>query len=456
MSKEALDDLARFLALRKHRRMNIYKEEKGVATSYFWSAGHDNLEEGTFVNWYTNIPMPYLPWERNRPYADGTSYNYLMTEIHFRPDDASDAFEVKSKDYSEKSTKDGPYPVCEIPSKTLVLKLRGLCPEFSFGREFLYTISQDGQEHFQGKTSNAILQFNLTESQWQLYDKKDKQRMITSAAERHSFMLGLQQVTFLKAKDDPCSKDSLAQKIKFTACKDGFFTCSDGHCIPMRKRCDQTRHCKDESDEQDCRIIVMKNYNRNIAPFIVDPLNDTLTPVDINVSATIIDILKINEVEQSFEVKFKLVMGWYDYRLVYHNLKVNRIANSPVFAEVKELWIPNIIFDNTRNNDVMTLDNLADVTISREGDPEPSDITVVDEIDIFKGSENSLTFDKGFTKELQCDFQLQLYPFDTQICTINLQVKINILTACKDSSITGRRVQENDNEVNSKDNSYEK
>ena len=93
-------------------------------------------------------------------------------------------------------------------------------------------------------------------------------------------------------------------------------------------------------------------------------------------------------------------MSWYDYRLTYHNLKVDRIANSPIFEEVKEVWIPNIIFDNTENNDVMTLDNLAEVTISREGDPEPSDISVVDEIDIFKGSENRITFGKGFTKTL--------------------------------------------------------
>jgi len=313
------------------------------------------------------------------------------------------------------------HPVCEIPSQTLTLKLRGLCSDFSFGREYVFTISEDGRDFFQGKRKNTNLEFNITENLWQLYDKKNK-LTLTSAASKQSYMLGLQQVSFSQAKDEACYKDTLTQKIKFTACKEGFFTCSDGHCIAMRKRCDQTAHCLDKSDEQNCRIIIMENYNRNIAPYIVDPSNDTITPVDINISTKIIDILKINEVEQSFQVKFKLVMSWYDYRLTYHNLKVDRIANSPNFEEVKELWIPNIIFDNTENNDVMTLDNIAKVTISREGNPEPSDLSVVDEIDIFKGSENRITFDKGFTKTLQCEYQLQLYPFDTQVCTINFQV----------------------------------
>ena len=98
------------------------------------------------------------------------------------------------------------------------------------------------------------------------------------------------------------------------------------------------------------------------------------------------------------------------------------MENSPTMEEVGKIWIPKIVFDNTENNDVMTLDNIAKVTISREGNPEPSDLSVVDEIDIFKGSENRITFDKGFTKTLQCEYQLQLYPFDTQVCTINFQV----------------------------------
>ena len=125
----------------------------------------------------------------------------------------------------------------------------------------------------------------------------------------------------------------------------------------MSKRCDQSAHCQDESDEKDCKLVVMKkNYNKNIAPFTVDPDNDNIESVHVNISTKVIDILNINEVQQSFKVKFSILLSWYDYRLVYHNLKTSRIANSPTVEEKDKLWIPNIVFDNTKFNDVITND----------------------------------------------------------------------------------------------------
>ena len=62
------------------------------------------------------------------------------------------------------------------------------------------------------------------------------------------------------------------------------------------------------------------------------------------------------------------------------------------------------------------------MTISIEGISLSSDETVVDEINIFKGSENKITFDMVYTKTLKCIYELQLYPFDTQECTIDLNV----------------------------------
>ena len=50
------------------------------------------------------------------------------------------------------------------------------------------------------------------------------------------------------------------------------------------------------------------------------------------------------------------------------------------------------------NNDVIASDPLAKVTISKEGVFELSGETVVDEINIFKGAENKITFDKVYTK----------------------------------------------------------
>ena len=56
--------------------------------------------------------------------------------------------------------------------------------------------------------------------------------------------------------------------MKLSGCADDEFTCSDGQCINMNSRCDQIINCRDESDEQNCRCLVLKNgYNKAVPPF---------------------------------------------------------------------------------------------------------------------------------------------------------------------------------------------
>ena len=417
MSKEDYEDCVRFVAQEKH--MNNSEIFYNNVQFGVWHAGSDEREEGKFTNWYTNEPMPYLPWKEDRPYTASTTYNYIMSLIRIKTvNETKEVEKAHIEDYQDGSLNS---PVCTKESKTLIFKLRGLCADFSFDRAYVYTIDGYGQEVFLGHT-NSMIKYNSTAKLWHLFKPADNSSLITSAADWNSYLIGLNQVSFEKAKEENCHKGELLQNIKFTTCTTGFFTCNDGRCIPMHKRCDQTMNCKDKSDENNCKLIIMESYNKNIAPFTVNQSNDEIKPVDVNINANVINILKINEVEQSFQLKIALSLNWFDYRLIYHNLKDSRMANSPTREEVEQLWIPSVIFDNTEHNDVMTLDSLAKVTISKEGTSTPSDVTSVDEIDIFDGSENKVYFDRGFTKTVECIYQLQLYPFDTQECTLNLQV----------------------------------
>ena len=77
-------------------------------------------------------------------------------------------------------------------------------------------------------------------------------------------------------------------------------------------------------------------------------------------------------------------------------------------------------------------DSDAEVTVTREGESDVglglgateniiagdfsrSDDTVVEEINIFSGEDNRITFERVYTKTFRCEYQLQLYPFDTQV-----------------------------------------
>ena len=61
--------------------------------------------------------------------------------------------------------------------------------------------------------------------------------------------------------------------LKLCGCGEDEFTCSDGQCINITRRCDQIVHCRDKSDEEDCRLLVLeKGYKKNIIPFTVAPV----------------------------------------------------------------------------------------------------------------------------------------------------------------------------------------
>ena len=53
------------------------------------------------------------------------------------------------------------------------------------------------------------------------------------------------------------------------------------------------------------------NYNKKIAPFNFDKVKNLNIPVNINVSMSVIDFIKIEEVDHVYILKFRLVLEWY-------------------------------------------------------------------------------------------------------------------------------------------------
>ena len=73
----------------------------------------------------------------------------------------------------------------------------------------------------------------------------------------------------------------------------------------------------------------------------------------------------------------------------------------------------------------MQLDGVTKTTIvvTRAGDPARSGVDVVDEIEIFEGVENELTMSQTYSKQFQCKYQLHRFPFDIQVCSIDMMVE---------------------------------
>ena len=207
-----------------------------------------------------------------------------------------------------------------------------------------------------------------------------------------------------------------------SGCKDGNFTCNNGQCVSMIKRCDQVPNCGDESDEKGCNILVLKDgYSKRVPP-VGKNEGDELTPAPVYVSLTLLKVVDIKEEDYSIELQIQITLEWKEIRATYHNLKTETYLNALTEDEIKRLWLPLLVYTNTDQQE--TTRNANDwewstyVSVKREGSFTRSVYEMVDETEIFKGNENTLIMRQSYTLEFQCNYQLARYPFDTQVCCI--------------------------------------
>ena len=233
-------------------------------------------------------------------------------------------------------------------------------------------------------------------------------------AKPDSFMLGKRNWSIIGDSDDCNSGKTYTTELKLTGCAEGSFTCDDGECIQMEERCDQIPDCNDESDENNCNILVLRNgYNKNVPPI------NSSDPVNITISMNVLKLVDIDEDDYSIEIQFEIIIRWKDIRATFQNLKDRDSLNALTQSDYERLWLPKVIYENTDQKETTRLGSNWEwetrVVVKREGKFIRSGPDVLDEIEIFKGSENSLVLNQTYTHTFQCLFKLSAYPFDTQV-----------------------------------------
>ena len=307
---------------------------------------------------------------------------------------------------------------CSYPAQPL-LRLRGLCSDWV---ENLFSPKQlpDNPSNifYLGKVATRI-EYNDSSSQWVLTDAKHGVTAVSKAT-KLSYALGKNEWTISNDVYECSNGKPYTKTLKLSGCNpEGEFTCDDGQCIKMEARCNQVLDCRDESDERQCHLIIFKdNYNKNIPP-IGRSFDGAPVPTDVNISITLMKVVEIEETDHSIHLQFQISLQWRENRVKYRNLKQDSALNAISDDDIKALWLPLVLYDNTDQKDVTRLGMAWEwntfVTVSREGDFERSGIDIYDEIEIFTGAENRLTMNQTYTLEFQCKYQLQHYPFDTQV-----------------------------------------
>ena len=66
------------------------------------------------------------------------------------------------------------------------------------------------------------------------------------------------------------------------------------------------------------------------------------------------------------------------------------------------------MFSNTENNEFTKGDDDTEVTVSMEGNYTEAGLDVLEEVNIFEGKENRITFQQVYSKTFKCEYELQV------------------------------------------------
>ena len=264
----------------------------------------------------------------------------------------------------------------------------------------------------QGLTHTSI---EFIDNMWKI-DVIDSNVTATCSASFASFTLGKHNWT-IKGDTGCGSGDNYTTELKMSGCREGKFTCNDGQCVRMDQRCNQVPDCTDESDERNCRILLLRDgYNKEVPPI------DSSDPVNVSVSIDLLRLVDIDAEDYSIEIQFEVSLNWKEKRATYKNLKKRDSLNALPRRDLDMLWLPEVVYENTDQKETTRLGEYGKgewktkVVVRKEVENGTmSGLESVDETEIFKGSENSLVMNQTYTHTFQCNYELAHYPFDTQV-----------------------------------------
>ena len=264
------------------------------------------------------------------------------------------------------------------------------------------------------------IHYNSSAKSWTISDAVSKVRAETKTS-KESFALGKKLWTVTGDNLDCHDGKPYNIELKLTGCKRGEdFTCDDGQCILLNQRCDTIPDCRDKSDEKGCNILVLEDgYNKRIPP--ITPKGSTIVPAICDVSIVLSKVVHIDEEDHAIEFQFEIILEWNENRVTYRNLKHEASLNVLNDTEMRNIWLPQIIYENTDDKESTRLGTEweweTDVLVERIGNGSMGSYQDgwLDETLIFLGAENILMMSQTYTHEFQCVYQLANYPFDTQV-----------------------------------------
>ncbi|XP_071531024.1 LOW QUALITY PROTEIN: uncharacterized protein [Panulirus ornatus] len=378
----------------------------GQGSSYLWLGANDHKDERQWVYWQSGLPIPWEgPWRGSGPNG-GIVENCLVMLTGTFPGRWSDIACLDSYEFCVP---------CEFTKMSkLYLKGPAICRNSPFNREYALGADYGLRPSLNGYFHSDII-WDPKNFSWVIQSRKVEEAV--------AFWKPLQEGMYPFGTKSWVMAGKVCQlsvgavvNLTLSVCGEGEFTCADGTCIKLSQRCDLRVDCPDQSDEAQCSIVdVPQGYRHSIPP----PPTTEGDPLDILFLVDLIAFPSIVTQDLIFDTTLSLHLRWKDIRLNYLNLHDDRTLNLLSRESVESIWTPRVFFSNAQGNVFTNLGQGARVECIRQGPSQPGPPDLTHEMNIFSGQENSLEMGQLYTATYNCDFDLVMFPFDTQVCSLH-------------------------------------
>ena len=221
-----------------------------------------------------------------------------------------------------------------------------------------------------------------------------------------------------------CSSSSWI--INLSPCKVGKeFTCSNGQCISLIKRCDRHFDCNDRSDETTCsKFKLYSTYSKETPPQNAELKNRT---TDITIKIDVVSINSVDMFSGTVEITYEMTMYWVDDRITYLNIQnsdvISKKTHIPNLEET--LWTPfNMIIHKNSILGMVQYDEtsvFSNVEVLNQPMSQKQE-TSFEDVEI-NGQYGKLQQKMKIKGKYECIFDLFIYPFNHQNCSFTLSFK---------------------------------
>ena len=285
------------------------------------------------------------------------------------------------------------FPSICILDSTQTFRINGLCKNSILDDHYVIQKINASTVLFGDKS--VTIQFDDMGSQWIAFDKKGT-LLAAIKATKSSLLLGTHDWTIYNDTLD-CQlmykRNNYTLPLNLNPCNNGDeFTCDNGACIHLDKKCDGVSDCEDRSDESQCAKIQMdQTYSKKISP---PGQNGESEFAVINITLDIIDIVKIDEVMGFMRLKLNITAEWHDKRLRFLNLKNETRLNELNDFESNYLWKPDLLYLNVISNEDREIFASSKVYIERNRDQPPlqADTSALKRTQIFGGKHSKIIY----------------------------------------------------------------